>query len=64
MDNQKGSTAPQAAGVIHGDFERGFIVQIINFHDLVKYGSRQNAVTGKGCTEEKPIMQPDDVGEF
>lgn len=64
---KKGSTAPQAAGVIHGDFERGFIVaQIINFHDLVKYGSEQNAKsTGKVRTEGKTyIMQPDDVVEF
>ncbi len=33
---KKGSTAPQAAGVIHGDFERGFIkAEVVNYKDLV-----------------------------
>jgi len=33
---RKGSTAPQAAGIIHSDFERGFIrAEIMNYHDLV-----------------------------
>jgi GTP-binding protein YchF len=64
---QKGSTAPQAAGVIHGDFERGFIAaQIISYHDLIAAGS-ETAVkaAGKVRTEGKTyIMQPDDVVEF
>ena len=35
---KKGSTAPQAAGVIHTDFERGFIrAETIGFDDFVKY---------------------------
>jgi GTP-binding protein YchF len=39
---EKGSTAPQAAGVIHSDFERGFIAaEIIKFEDFAKYGSEQ-----------------------
>jgi GTP-binding protein YchF len=38
----KGSTAPQAAGVIHSDFERGFIAaQIVNYDDLVAAGSAE-----------------------
>jgi len=35
-----GATAPQAAGVIHGDFERGFIAaQIVDYDDLISAGS-------------------------
>jgi len=34
----QGWTAPQAAGVIHGDFERGFIkAEVVNFKDLIEY---------------------------
>lgn len=63
----KGSTAQQAAGVIHGDFERGFIAaQIINYQDLISAGSEVAAkAAGKVRTEGKTyIMQPDDVVEF
>ncbi len=64
---RKGSTAPQAAGVIHGDFERGFIAaQIVNYNDLIAAGSEAAAKTaGKIRTEGKDyVMQPDDVVEF
>lgn len=64
---KKGSTAPQAAGVIHGDFERGFIAaQIVDYNDLLKAGSEQSAKSaGKIRTEGKTyIMQPNDVVEF
>lgn len=63
----KGSTAPQAAGVIHGDFERGFIAaQVFDYNDLVAAGSEQAAKTaGKLRLEGKTyVMQPDDVVEF
>lgn len=63
----KGATAPQAAGVIHGDFERGFIAaQVIDYHDLVAAGSEQAAKQqGKVRTEGKTyVMQPNDVVEF
>lgn len=63
----KGATAPQAAGVIHGDFERGFIAaQVIDYNDLVAAGSEQAAkAAGKVRTEGKDyVMQPDDVVEF
>jgi ribosome-binding ATPase YchF (GTP1/OBG family) len=63
----KGWTAPQAAGVIHTDFERGFIAaQIISYEDLVAAGSEQAAKqAGKVRTEGKDyIMSPDDVVEF
>lgn len=64
---KKGATAPQAAGVIHGDFERGFIAaQIVDYNDLVATGSESAAkAAGKIRTEGKGyIMQPDDVVEF
>jgi len=61
------ATAPQAAGVIHGDFERGFIAaQIVNYNDLIQAGSETAAkASGKIRTEGKDyVMQPDDVVEF
>lgn len=63
----KGATAPQAAGVIHGDFERGFIAaQIVSYPDLIAAGSEQAVkAAGKIRTEGKTyIMDPDDVVEF
>lgn len=63
----KGSTAPQAAGVIHGDFEKGFIAaEVIDYDDLIQAGSRSAArTTGKVRTEGKTyVMQPNDVVEF
>lgn len=64
---RQGWTAPQAAGVIHTDFERGFIAaQVVNYDDLVAAGSEANArAAGKIRTEGKTyVMQPDDVVEF
>ncbi|HUS25773.1 MAG TPA: redox-regulated ATPase YchF [Nevskiaceae bacterium] len=64
---KKDSTAPQAAGVIHGDFERGFIAaQIVNYPDLIAAGSEAAAkAAGKMRTEGKTyVMQPNDVVEF
>lgn len=44
----KGDTAPKAAGVIHSDFERGFIkAEVFAFDDLVKFGS-ESAVRAQG----------------
>lgn len=64
---KKGSTAPQAAGVIHTDFERGFIAaEIMSYKDLLEAGSMVKARSlGKLRTEGKTyVMQPDDVVEF
>ena len=64
---KKGSTAPEAAGTIHTDFERGFIAaQIANYDDLKQYGSEQAVkAAGKLRTEGKTyIMQDGDVVEF
>jgi GTP-binding protein YchF len=63
----KGATAPQAAGVIHGDFERGFIAaEIVSYPDLIAAGSLTAAkASGKVRTEGKTyVMQADDVVEF
>jgi GTP-binding protein YchF len=62
-----GATAPQAAGVIHTDFERGFIAaQVVDYHDLMAAGSEAAAkAAGNVRTEGKTyIMRPDDVVEF
>lgn len=64
---KQGSTAPQAAGVIHGDFEKGFIAaQIVDYTDLITAGSEQAAkAAGKVRTEGKTyVMQPNDIVEF
>ncbi len=63
----KGATAPQAAGVIHGDFERGFIAaEVVDYQDLLAAGSLASArAVGKVRTEGKTyVMKPDDVVEF
>ena len=62
-----GDTAPQAAGVIHTDFERGFIkAEVIGFDDLVEAGSVAAAkAAGKARMEGKEyVMQDGDVVEF
>jgi len=64
---QKGATAPEAAGVIHSDFQKGFIAaQIINYDDLVAAGSEQAAKSaGQVATVGKDyIMQHGDIVEF
>ena len=63
----KGATAPQAAGVIHTDFERGFIkAEIVSFDDLVEAGSMTAAKSvGKVRMEGKEYVMADgDVVEF
>lgn len=64
---RKGWKAPQAAGVIHTDFERGFIkAEVISFADLVETGSVAEArAKGKARMEGKDyVMQDGDVVEF
>ena len=63
----KGAKAPQAAGVIHTDFEKGFIkAEVIGFDDLVETGSIAEArAKGKARIEGKDyVMQDGDVVEF
>ena len=64
---RQGSTAPQAAGVIHTDFEKGFIAaSVVDYDDLVAAGSEQAAkAAGKVRTEGKDyVMRPGDIVEF
>ena len=63
----KGDTAPVAAGVIHTDFQKGFIkAEIVSFKDLVEAGSMAEAKSkGKVRMEGKDyVMQDGDVVEF
>lgn len=62
-----GATAPQAAGIIHSDFERGFIAaQVVNYEDLITAGSEAAVrAAGKVRTEGKAyVMRPNDIVEF
>jgi GTP-binding protein YchF len=64
---KSGATAPQAAGVIHTDFERGFIkAEIVSYDDLVGAGSMAAAkAAGKVRMEGKDYVMADgDVVEF
>ena len=64
---KKGATATEAAGTIHTDFERGFIVaQICNYDDLKALGSEKAVKeAGKLRSEGKTyVMQDGDVVEF
>ena len=59
--------APRAAGVIHSDFERGFIAaEIVRYEELVKFGSFAKArEVGKLRLEGREyVMQDGDVVEF
>ena len=63
----KGDTAPQAAGVIHTDFERGFIrAQVIAYNDFIALGGEAKAKeAGKMRAEGKEyIVQDGDVIHF
>lgn len=64
---RKGATAPEAAGVIHTDFQKGFIkAEVVSFADLLDAGSMQKAKeAGKVRIEGKDyVMQDGDVVEF
>jgi GTP-binding protein YchF len=64
---RKGATAPQAAGVIHTDFERGFIkAEIVSFDELIAAGTMAEAkARGKVRIEGKEYVMADgDVVEF
>ncbi len=62
-----GSSAPQSAGVIHSDFEKGFIkAEVISFEDLISFGSESRVKeAGKIRVEGKEyILQDGDVMHF
>lgn len=64
---KKGTKAPGAAGVIHSDFEKGFIrAEVVSYDDLIKYGSMA-AVREKGLLRSEGkeyIMNDGDVVHF
>ena len=64
---KKGTKAPQAAGKIHSDFERGFIrAEVVSFDDLMKCGSMQ-AAKEKGLVRSEGkeyVMQDGDIVLF
>lgn len=64
---KKGTKAPQAAGVIHTDFEKGFIrAEVVSYEDLVKYGS-MSATREKGLLRSEGkeyVMNDGDVVHF
>ncbi len=64
---KKGATAPEAAGVIHTDFQRGFIkAEIVSYDELIEAGSITAArAAGKARIEGKDyVMRDGDVVEF
>ncbi|NYD57909.1 hypothetical protein BKA08_002147 [Nocardioides marinisabuli] len=64
---KKNATAPEAAGVIHTDFQKGFIkAEIVSFDDLMEHGTMQKAKeAGKVRMEGKDYVMADgDVVEF
>lgn len=64
---RKGATAPQAAGVIHTDFEKGFIrAEVISYEDFIRFGGEQGAKeAGKLRLEGKEYIVCDgDVMHF
>ena len=67
LDDQKGTKAPQAAGKIHTDFERGFIrAEIVAFDDLKACGTMA-AAKEKGLVRSEGkeyVMQDGDVTLF
>ena len=64
---KKGTKAPQAAGKIHSDIERGFIkAEVVSYNDLIKEGS-MNAAREKGLVRQEGkdyIMQDGDIVLF
>ncbi len=63
----KGATAPQAAGVIHTDLKKGFIMaEVISYHDFIQFQGWQGAKdAGRLRHEGKTyLVQPDDIVEF
>ena len=64
---KKGMLAPACAGIIHTDFERGFIrAEVISYEDLIKYGSEKEVKeNGKARLEGKEYqMQDGDICHF
>ncbi|RBQ00004.1 redox-regulated ATPase YchF [Bifidobacterium xylocopae] len=64
----QGWTAPQAAGVIHSDFERGFIkAEIVSYGDFVAANGSMPTIKEEGRLRQEGrdyVMQPDDIVDF
>ncbi len=63
----KGSKAPQCAGVIHTDFEKGFIrAEVIKYHDFIEYGSEAAVKeAGKlGVEGKEYVVEDGDIMHF
>ena len=63
----KGDKAPRAAGVIHSDFEKGFIrAEVIKYDDFVKYGSEAECrAAGKLAVQGKDyVVEDGDIMHF
>lgn len=64
---KKGMKAPECAGIIHSDFEKGFIrAEIVSYDDYIKYGGKENArLAGKVRLEGKDYeFQDGDIALF
>lgn len=65
---KKGTKAPEAAGKIHSDIQRGFIkAEIVSYDDLIKEGGSMNTVKEKGLLRQEGkdyIMQDGDIVLF
>ena len=64
---RQGATAPQAAGVIHTDMERGFIrAEVVSYEDFIAHGGEQGAKdAGRWRLEGKQyVVQEGDVVHF
>ncbi len=65
---KKGTKAPEAAGKIHSDIQRGFIkAEIVSYDDLIKEEGSMNAVKEKGLLRQEGkdyIMQDGDIVLF
>ena len=64
---RKGMKAPECAGIIHSDFERGFIkAEVMSYDDLIKYGSETKVKeAGRTRLEGKEyVMQDGDICYF
>ena len=64
---RKGTRAPQAAGTIHTDFERGFICgEVMHFDDLKELGNEQEAKGAGKCRQQgkEYVVKDGDVIHF
>lgn len=67
MDGSAGAKAPEAAGVIHSDFEKGFIrAEVIKYNDFLQYKSEAKVKeAGKMAVEGKEYVVVDgDIMHF